>query len=68
MLISVKEITKLEKTSPSDFALCGAELLPKQLKQLKERRSSFLPALHQFINCLRRGWLCQERQPITFKN
>ena len=31
---SVKEITKLEKTSLSDFTLCGAELLPKQLKQL----------------------------------
>jgi hypothetical protein len=31
---SVKEITKLEKTSLSDFTLCGAELFPKQLKQL----------------------------------
>jgi hypothetical protein len=27
MFGSVKEITKLEKTSLSDFTLCGAELL-----------------------------------------
>ena len=33
----MKEITKLEKTSLSDFTLCGAELLPKLLKQLEKR-------------------------------
>ncbi len=32
----MEEITKLEKTSLSDFTLCGAELLPKLLKQLEE--------------------------------
>ena len=36
ILKSVKEITKLEMTSLSDFTLCGAELLPKLLKQLEE--------------------------------
>ena len=30
----VKEITKLARTSLSDFTLCGAELLHKLLKQL----------------------------------
>ena len=41
---SVKEITKLGKTSLSDFTLCGAELLHKLLKQLEEshQRSSGL--------------------------
>ena len=39
---SVKEITKLEKTSLSDFTLCGAELLPKLLKQLEESPQRFL--------------------------
>jgi hypothetical protein len=34
MFESVKEITKLEKTSLSDFTLCEAELLHKLLKQL----------------------------------
>jgi hypothetical protein len=33
---SVKEISKLEKTSLSDFTLCGAEHLSKLLKQLEE--------------------------------
>ena len=36
MFGSVEEITKLERTSLSDFTLCGAELLPKLLKQLEE--------------------------------
>ena len=39
--ISVKEITKLEKTSLSDFTLCEAELLPKLLKQLEESPQRF---------------------------
>ena len=39
---SVKEITKLEKTSLSDFTLCEAELLPKLLKQLEESPQRFL--------------------------
>ncbi len=39
--VSVKEITKLEKTSLSDFTLCGAELLPKRLKQLEESLMRF---------------------------
>ena len=39
---SVKEITKLERTSLSDFTLCGAELLPKLLKQLEESPQRFL--------------------------
>ncbi len=30
---SVKEITKLEKTSLSDFTLCGAELLHTEESQ-----------------------------------
>ncbi len=39
---SVNEITKLEKTSLSDFTLCEAELLPKLLKQLEESPQRFL--------------------------
>ena len=66
----VKEITKLEKTSLSDFTLCKAELLPKLLKQLEERKSSVLPALHQFINCLcrlrRHVWKC-ERNEVSLR-
>lgn len=38
----MKEITKLEKTSLSDFTLCRAELLPKLLKQLEESPQRFL--------------------------
>ena len=38
----MKEITKLGKTSLSDFTLCGAELLPKLLKQLEESPQRFL--------------------------
>ena len=37
----MEEITKLEKTSLSDFTLCGAELLPKLLKQLEESLMRF---------------------------
>ena len=52
---SVKEITKLGKTSLSDFTLCGAELLPD---------------LHQFINCLcrlrRHVWKC-ERNEVSLR-
>ena len=53
---SVKEITKLEKTSLSDFTLCEAELLPKLLKQLEESLTRFFPDLHQFINRLCCQW------------
>jgi len=42
MFGSVKEITKLEKTSLSDFTLCGAELFHKLLKQLEESPQRFL--------------------------
>ena len=41
MFESVKEITKLIKTLLSDFTLCGAELLPKLLKQLEESHQRF---------------------------
>jgi len=48
----VKEITKLEKTSLSDFTLCGAELLPKQLMQLEESASGFFrPCTDSLIVC-----------------
>ena len=52
----MKEITKLARISLSDFTLCGAELFHKLLKQLEERKSSVLPALYRFINCLYRRW------------
>ena len=41
MLISVKEITKLGKTSLSDFTLCEAKLLHKLPKQLEESPQRF---------------------------
>ncbi len=48
----LKEITKLEKISLSDFTLCGAKLLHKLPKQLEEHKNSVPPDLQQFIDCL----------------
>ncbi|MCI9675007.1 MAG: hypothetical protein HFH06_04465 [Lachnospiraceae bacterium] len=39
--ISVREITKPEKTAPSDFTLCIAKLFHKLLKQLEESQQRF---------------------------
>ena len=62
---SVKEITKLGKTSLSDFTLCRAELL-----HTEERKSSVLPDLHRFIDCLcrlrRHVWKCERNGHSTW--
>ncbi len=77
--ISVEEITKLEKTSLSDFTLCGAELLHTEeshqrffqtctVSLLVPIHSLFVPPtmtyLHRFITCTNSFIVCASDDDI----
>jgi hypothetical protein len=63
----VEEITKLERTSLSDFTLCGAELLPKLLKQLEESHQRFFrPCTDLLIVCAADGGMSGSVKGMKF--